>query len=312
MKLSKLTTTLGILCVVLFVSNIAFFLYFFVQEPPEPQPIVIQKETPQITEEILKQTINQLTSEKREDATANETSFMAFLITFLGTMATLTGIAFTVYHFFQASKVRDLVNQGIQDGLNKIDTEYGQKVEKKYFDRLMNVEKFSYSSTIVLQKLLFAIEKSRNIESKQVELKRLDLLLDSLIHYYCHQNYRRSHDFMIEFINYNPHLATGLRVSLFYMFIHTNMVEKHIHTLFELSMNYPLYYRSHHQYILKYLNQEQRDKLFSLAYDDNLLANERDWVEHAYDHWIHLFEKPSDNGLAYKSIQLNANDSFQS
>lgn len=311
MKFSKLTITLGILCVVLLISNVSFFLYFFVQDPPEPQnPIVIQKASPQISEEDLRQAIKQTTRENHEDMEANETSFMAFLLTFIGTMTTLTGIAFTVYHFFQASKVRDLVDQGIQDGMNRLGTEYGQKVEKKYFDRLMEIETFSYSSTIVLQKLLFAIEKSRNFESRHIELKRLDLLLDSLMSYYCHQNYRRSHALMIEFINYNPNFATGLRVSLFYLFIHTGMVEKHIDTLFELSLNYPLYYRSHHQYILEYLNPEQRDKLFSLAYDDNLLANERDWVEHAYDHWIHLFEKPSANEITYRNIQLNANDSF--
>ena len=123
MNISKLTITLIVLCSVLAVSNIAFFIFFFHQSPPEPkEPIVIQKDkNEKITEEDIKQALSQAVHELREDAFANETAYMAFLLTFIGTMATLSGIAFAIYNFFQVSKVREYVVQGIEDGLDKLD-----------------------------------------------------------------------------------------------------------------------------------------------------------------------------------------------
>ena len=54
MNISKLTITLIVLCSVLAVSNIAFFILFFHQSPPEPkEPIVIQKDK---NEKIRKKT----------------------------------------------------------------------------------------------------------------------------------------------------------------------------------------------------------------------------------------------------------------
>lgn len=67
--------------------------------------------------------MSQAVNEVREDAIANETAYMVFMLTFIGTMATLTGIAFTIYNFFQVSKVRESVEQGIKDGLDKLGAE---------------------------------------------------------------------------------------------------------------------------------------------------------------------------------------------
>jgi hypothetical protein len=142
MKISKLTISLVVLCTVLTVSNVAFIIYFFNQSPPEPkEPIIIQKgKDEKITEEDVRQAMSQAVNEVREDATANETAYMGFMLTFIGTMATLTGIAFTVYNFFQVSKVRDSVEQGIKDGLDKLGVEYEKRMEEKYNKRLEQVE----------------------------------------------------------------------------------------------------------------------------------------------------------------------------
>lgn len=143
MKISKLHISFIVACSILAIINISFIIYFFNQPHTKSNdPIIIKKETEEkITEEDVKNIMSQAVNEVREDATANETSYMSFMLTFIGTMATLSGIAFTIYNFFQVSKVRDSVEQGIKDGLNKLGEEYEKRAEEKYSGQLRDLTK---------------------------------------------------------------------------------------------------------------------------------------------------------------------------
>ncbi|SHF42396.1 hypothetical protein SAMN05444392_12427 [Seinonella peptonophila] len=242
---------------------------------------------------------------------------MAFLLTFIGTMVTLTGIAFTVYNFFQVSKVRDSVDQGIQDGINKMGAEYEQKIETKYLERLIEVEKFSYSSTIVIQKLLLVMEATRKQEQQKLkqdgrkELKQLDFLFHSLISFYIHQNYIHSIFYFEKFMEANPSWIPALRVSLFYLYVNAEVINENIDKFMELARQGSFCYPAYLNKIRQFLNSDQFAEIELRDQNYYLTAWERDMIEQSYIFWEDLFEKPTSTPLSFKDIKIKHWEKFE-
>jgi len=291
LNISKLTITLIVLCSVLAVSNIAFFIFFFHQSPPEPkEPIVIQKDkNEKITEEDIKQALSQAVHELREDAFANETAYMAFLLTFIGTMATLSGIAFAIYNFFQVSKVREYVVQGIEDGLDKLGEEYEKRVEKKYLNRVNKLEQFNQGFSKALTKSVF-------VQSNIKKPNNMIYLFNALIEYYAIKNYSASIESFKKFIDNNTSYKGYLCISLYKLYENAGLLEERVDEAFEtLKTCYDNHCFVKDPLIYKYLNTEQTKQLFeSLGnLESTLLDAEESMYQAIYEPWEKLFEKIS-------------------
>lgn len=291
MKTSKLTISLIVLCSVLAVANVAFFIYFFNQSPQEPkEPIIIQKgNDEQLTEEDIKQAMSQAVNEVREDATANETAYMGFMLTFIGTMATIAGIAFTVYNFFQVSKVRDSVEQGIKDGLDRLGAEYEKKIEEKYSNRIIKLEQFNEAFSKVISKMAF-------VETKIKKPNAIIYLFKSLMSYYAEKDYLMSIRNFELFISENREFEGYLNISLYKLYDNCGLIEMHTDDVLEILIkcfDKSCYVKSSSVY--KYFNEVQLNKLHKAMdrFDGCLTAMEKEMYIGICEPWEELFEKIS-------------------
>ncbi|SEM96849.1 tetratricopeptide repeat protein [Lihuaxuella thermophila] len=113
-------------------------------QPPKDNEIlqyIDKKVNEEIDENIsdkIRSNVETEVNEVREDSIANEMSYMNFLLAVFGLLATLSGIAFTLYNYFQVNTVRKQVKEGIEEGLDlykkKVDDQF-QKMKSEMDER---------------------------------------------------------------------------------------------------------------------------------------------------------------------------------
>lgn len=276
MNTNKIAILLGVLCFVLIITNVAFILYFFNQSTHSSEEVIIiqKKDNSNITEEDINQAMTQAVNAIRGDIAANEMAYMAFMLTFIGTMATVTGISFTVYNFYQVSKVQEYVRQGIVTGITESKTKY-----EKYLMLLLKInEKISF--------ILGEIE----------DVKGVDQLFYSLKYYYIEKNYDTSALFFQKFISANLNSKGYLNISLYKLYENAKILSEYTEEAYlAVTRCFESGCYVDYRQLLNYLDEEQRAKLYYMQgeLDSRHMAIEKEMYLGACEKWNNLFEKTS-------------------